>query len=37
MGRPNYEGVSDKTVAVVRFRTPDGKPIAVFYNYACTR
>lgn len=31
---PNYEGVSDKTVAVVRFRTPDGKPIAVFYNYA---
>lgn len=31
---PNYEGVSDKTVAVVRFRTPDGRPIAVFYNYA---
>ncbi len=31
---PNYEGVSDKTVAVVRFRSPDGRPIAVFYNYA---
>ena len=31
---PNYEGVSDKTLAVVRFQTPDGKPIAVFYNYA---
>lgn len=31
---PNYEGVSDKTVAVVRFRKPDGEPIAVFYNYA---
>lgn len=31
---PNYDGPSDKTVAVVRFATPDGKPIAVFYNYA---
>ncbi|QDX27925.1 hypothetical protein FPZ54_19185 [Sphingomonas suaedae] len=30
---PNYEGVSDKTVAVVRFETPEGKPIAVYYNY----
>jgi hypothetical protein len=31
---PNYEGPSDKTVAVVDFQTLDGKPIAVFYNYA---
>lgn len=31
---PNYEGVSDKTVAVVNFETPAGKPIAVYYNYA---
>jgi neutral ceramidase len=31
---PNYEGVSDKTVAVVRFETPAGAPIAVYYNYA---
>jgi hypothetical protein len=31
---PNYEGPSDKTVAVVRFETPAGKPIAVYYNYA---
>jgi neutral ceramidase len=31
---PNYEGTSDKTVAVVRFETPDRKPIAVYYNYA---
>ncbi len=31
---PNYDGPSDKTVAVVRFATPDGKPIGVFYNYA---
>lgn len=31
---PNYEGVSDKTVAVVRFRDLEGKPIAIFYNYA---
>ena len=30
---PNYEGVSDKTVAVVRFETPEGEPIAVYYNY----
>lgn len=30
---PNYEGVSDKTVAVVRFEGLDGKPIAVYYNY----
>lgn len=31
---PNYEGPSDKTVAVVNFATPDGAPIAVYYNYA---
>lgn len=30
---PNYEGVSDKTVAVVTFETLEGEPIAVFYNY----
>ena len=31
---PNYDGISDKTVAVVRFETPEGEPIAVYYNYA---
>jgi hypothetical protein len=31
---PNYEGPSDKTVAVVKFETTDGTPIAVYYNYA---
>lgn len=31
---PNYDGPSDKTVAVVTFETLDGKPIAVYYNYA---
>jgi neutral ceramidase len=31
---PNYEGPSDKTVAVIRFDTADGTPIAVYYNYA---
>ena len=31
---PNYEGPSDKTVAVVLFETLEGKPIAVYYNYA---
>jgi len=31
---PNYEGPSDKTVAVVRFETLEGQPIAVYYNYA---
>lgn len=30
----NYSGLSDKTVAVMSFATPDGKPIAVYYNYA---
>lgn len=31
---PNYEGPSDKTVAVMRFETLTGQPIAVYYNYA---
>jgi neutral ceramidase len=31
---PNYEGPSDKTVAVVSFETLNGTPIAVYYNYA---
>lgn len=31
---PNYEGPSDKTVAVVRFETLSGEPIGVYYNYA---
>jgi neutral ceramidase len=31
----NYEGPSDKTVAVLKFETPAGDPIAVYYNYAC--
>jgi len=31
---PNYEGPSDKTVAVVAFETTNGDPIAVYYNYA---
>jgi neutral ceramidase len=31
---PNYEGPSDKTVAVVKFETLNGEPIAVYYNYA---
>ena len=30
----NYDGLSDKTVAVVKFEKPDGQPIAVYYNYA---
>ena len=30
---PNYDGASDKTVAVVRFETLSGDPIAVYYNY----
>ena len=30
---PNYEGVSDKTVAVVRFESLSGAPIAIYYNY----
>ncbi|MGA0806217.1 MAG: hypothetical protein ACO3PV_06850 [Pseudohongiellaceae bacterium] len=31
---PNYAGPSDKTVAVLSFDSLDGKPIAVYYNYA---
>ena len=30
----NYDGPSDKTVAVVKFETTSGVPIAVYYNYA---
>ena len=30
---PNYDGPSDKTVAVVRFETLAGAPIAIYYNY----
>lgn len=31
---PNYEGPSDKTVAVIAFEDSRGAPIAVYYNYA---
>jgi hypothetical protein len=31
---PNYDGLSDKTVAVIKFESVTGEPIAVFYNYA---
>jgi hypothetical protein len=31
---PNYDGPSDKTVAVVKFESINGEPIAVYYNYA---
>jgi|WetSurSiteA1Bulk_404760.scaffolds.fasta_scaffold02271_3 neutral ceramidase len=31
---PNYEGISDKTVAVIKFETLAGEPLAVYYNYA---
>jgi len=31
---PNYEGPSDKTVAVLDFEGLDGQPIAIYYNYA---
>ena len=31
---PNYEGPSDKTVAVIQFESTNGEPIAVYYNYA---
>ena len=31
---PDYDGKSDKTVAVVYFESMAGKPIAVYYNYA---
>jgi neutral ceramidase len=32
---PNYDGPSDKTVAVIKFETTNGEPIAVYLNYAC--
>jgi hypothetical protein len=31
---PNQDGPSDKTVAVVKFESLAGEPIAVYYNYA---
>jgi neutral/alkaline ceramidase-like enzyme len=31
---PNREGPSDKTVAVLKFETLSGEPLAVYYNYA---
>jgi hypothetical protein len=31
---PNYEGPSDKTVAVIKFENLAGEPIGVYYNYA---
>lgn len=31
---PDYDGKSDKTVAVMYFKGMDGKPIATYYNYA---
>jgi neutral ceramidase len=31
----NYDAPSDKTVAVIKFETLNGDPIAVYYNYAC--
>jgi hypothetical protein len=31
---PNYDGISDKTVAIIKFETLAGEPIAVYYNYA---
>jgi neutral ceramidase len=31
---PNYDGPSDKTVAVIKFESVSGQPIAVYYNYA---
>jgi hypothetical protein len=30
----NYDGPSDKTVAVLTFTRPTGEPLAVYYNYA---
>ena len=31
---PDYDGKSDKTVAVIYFEGIDGKPIAAYFNYA---
>jgi len=30
----NYSGLSDKTVAVIKFESLSGDPIAIYYNYA---
>lgn len=30
---PDYDGVSDKTVAVPAFESLEGRPIAIYYNY----
>ena len=30
----NYNGLSDKTVAVIKFESLSGEPIALYYNYA---
>ena len=31
----SYDGPSDKTVAVIKFESLKGEPIAVYFNYAC--
>jgi hypothetical protein len=31
----NYDGPSDKTVAVIKFESLKGEPIACYFNYAC--
>ena len=31
----NYDGPSDKTVAVIKFESLKGEPIAAYFNYAC--
>ena len=31
----NYDGPSDKTVAVIKVESLKGEPIAVYFNYAC--
>ena len=31
---PNEDGYSDKTLAVVKFESPSGTPIAILFNYA---
>jgi neutral ceramidase len=31
---PNLNGPSDKTVAVIKFETPEGQPIAAYVDYA---
>lgn len=31
---PNYSGISDKSVEVLKFESLTGEPIAVYYNYA---